>query len=206
MANVIIREKRYRPSKFTKAYWKFRNDLRSIVEPIWYRFFGHKHHIVYTKLTPSPWYDTNIRMLYAVMGLVEWFVENDMRIWTQDDRDKELKRISENEVNGYREEYIVSLGEQFAIDDKIVKIYKWWKNYPLREKEIEKSLNDWATYNSKFLKNPDDFFGKRLAMSKEEEKKEKGLLEYHRNLEDKLKNEELEYMKMAVELKEYMWS
>ena len=201
----IIREKRYRPSKFTKAYWRVRNKIRDIIEPIWYRFFGHKHHLVRTKLTPHPWYDTNIRMLYGVMGLVEWFVENDMRIWTQKDRDEEFARI-ESEDGEYKEGNIECLKNQLAHDDKIIEICKWWKNYPIREKEVEKSLHDWAKYGEKFMKDPEDLFSKKKPMTEEEQKEERRLLDYHTELEKKLQDEETEYLKLAVELKEYMWS
>ena len=201
----IIREKRYRPSKFVKAYWGVRNKIRDIIEPIWYHFFGHKHHLVKTKLTPRPWYDTNIRMLYGVMGLVEWFVENDMRIWTQKDRDEEFERMRK-EDGEYKEDNIECLKDQLAHDDKIIEIYKWWKNYPTREKEVEKSLHDWGKYNEKFMEDPEDYFGKKKLMTEEEQKEERRLLDYHTELEKKLQDEETEYLKLAVELKEYMWS
>ena len=67
--------------------WKIRNYIRdNIFNPIWFRIFGHKHHIVRTKLKPAPWYDTDTRMLYSVMALVEWYVENDMQVWSEKER------------------------------------------------------------------------------------------------------------------------
>jgi len=194
-------------NKLSKKYWAFRNWFRnSIFEPIWYRFFGHKFHIVRTKLPPSPWYDTNIRMLYAVMGLVEWFVENDMRIWSQEDRDKEFKRIREEDTEDYRDDYCECLEDQFANDDKIIEVYKWWKNYAKREDEIEKALDDWATYNSLLREKPDDFFSKKRTMTEGEVIEENRLLDRYDELKNKLINEEKKYMKMAVDLREYMWS
>lgn len=201
-------------NKFLKKYWSFRNWFRdNIFEPIWYRIFGHKFHIVKTGLKPSPWYDTDIRMLYAVMSLVEWFVENDMRIWSQEDRDKELKRIREEENPEYQKDFIDCLEDQFSRNDKIVSIYKWWKNYSNRQEEVEKSLHDWYVYNEKFLvdskdrfSNRNPIFGNKKPMSKEEKTEERRLLDYHVGLENKLINEEKEYMKLAVDLKDSMWS
>lgn len=203
--NEIIREEKYRPSKFMKAYWRFRNALRNVFEPIWYRFFGHKFHIIRTGLTPRPWYDVNARMLYGVMCLVEWFVENDMRIWTREDRDKEFERI-ESEDGEYKKDNIECLRNQLAHDDKIIEIYKWWKAYPEREKEVDRALDAWARYNDIFREDPEDSFSKNKPMTEEGQKEERRLLDYHTELEKKLQDEETEYLKLAAELKEYMWS
>lgn len=195
-------------NKIIKSYYVCRNWFRdSIFEPIWYRFFGHKFHIVKTKLTPSPWYDTDTRILYAVMGLVEWFAENDIRMPTQEEYEGERERINEEEGE-YKEDYLKCWEEQYETNKKIMGIYYWWKLYDHRQEEIEKSLNDWHNYEMSFIKDPDDFLWaqNKKSMTEEEKKESKRLLDYHWELENKLRKEEQEYLKLAIELREHMWS
>ncbi len=160
-----------------KFYWPCYRWIRDHVSPIWYRFFGHKFHIVKTKLTPTSWIDTDQRMLYAVMDLVEWFVENDMSPnWTPEEYEEQVK---------WQKEELVKMGEpndpygqleglkrQYEIDQNILKVYNWWKKYPEREKEINECPMS-------------DRYGE---------------------LTDKLEKEEQEMLKLAIEVRESMWS
>jgi len=180
--------------------------MDNFFEPIWYRFFGHKHHIIKTHLSPAPWYEVDDRILYGIMNLVKWFVENDMRIWSKKHRDAEFKRIDKEEDPVYRKSFRESLLKQLNEDDQIIEIYKWWKNYDKRQRKIKRSLDNWHNYISKFKEDPEDWFGKERKKTAQEKRKDKRLLDYAYRLKDKLHNEEQAMLKKAIDLREHMWS
>jgi hypothetical protein len=197
-------------NKLDKLYWSCRNFIRdNIFEPVWYRIFGHKHHIVKTGLPPSPWIDTDTRMLYAVMSLVEWFVENDMRIWTPNEREEELERISKEEAPEYQKDFSDCLRDQWAREDGILEIYKWWQNYSNRQELIKMALHRWSDYVEGFQKDKEDFlefFKVRESMNEEQKAKEEMLNNTLKDMGTKLEQETQDMLKKAVELRESMWS
>lgn len=191
-----------------KFYWPCYRWTRDRISPIWYRFFGYKFHIVKTKLTPASWIDTEERILYAVMALVEWFVENDMMKMSKEYYEEELERINKENDPEYKQYYIDSWTEQYETDCKIVKIYDWWKNYPNRQKEIEKAMIIWFAYMDGFKpdKNRIWWDDARKNMNESQKEEEKRLNDVYNALRDKLENEEQEMLKLAIELRKYMWS
>jgi hypothetical protein len=194
--------------KIDETIWACWRPIRDFISPYWYRVFGFKHHIIKTKLTPKVWYDSDTRMLYAVMAIVEWFVRNDMRIVTLDEFEKELERIKE-EGGEYRDSYMESWTMQYDRNIEIIGIYKWWKDYPNREKEIADALHTWHAYNESFMsdkKNFMSFFSAQDKMSEEQKKEEKRLSEHLHTLELKLEVEEQQMLKKAIDLRAYMWS
>ena len=197
-------------NKLDKSYWSCRNFIRNnIFEPVWYRIFGHKHHIVKTGLRPSPWIDTDERMLYAVMSLVEWFVENDMRAWTPKERAEELERIESESGEEHIEDFTESIKSQWANEDGIMEIYKWWKNYTARQELIKMQLHEWSDYVESFQKDKEDFLGffrVRDIMNEEQKAKEEALNKTLKDMETKLEQETQDMLKKAVELRESMWS
>lgn len=198
--------------KVEDIYWACRRYIRdNIFEPVWYRFFGHKHHIVKTGLTPAPWYDTDTRMLYAVMSLVEWFVENDMMTIPKQKYENEEKRIKKETPKEQLKDELNFWKEQYERDLEIMDIYKWWKNYPKRCKDIDKSLKEWSDYTEKlrtkykmggFLV----FLNNKGKLTKQEARKENRLISKHHENEAKLLEEEQIYLKKAIDLRNYMWS
>jgi len=198
MKNKTVREK-----IADKIYWPCYKWVRDHVSPIWYRFFGYRFHIVKTKLTPSVWYDSDIRILYAVMAIVEWFVENDMAKISEKDFKEELERIEKEVDDPEIKEYErTSWTNQYEFDCKIIQIYDWWKNYPNREKEIRKALNDWGR-----VALGDDIFPRSKGrMTREEFEEESKLSDHLHELEDKLEKEEQEMLKLAVDIRNRMWS
>jgi len=211
----IVREaKAKKPNRITKAlddaYWACWRGIRDLVSPVWYRFFGYKHHIVNTELKPCSWIDTDTRMLYAVMALVKWFVENNMRIWSKKDYENELKRIKEKVGDEYRDYELKSMTDQYEGDQKIIGIHKWWKNYDKRQEEIDEARNQWHDYIASFQADKEDFMSffnvEREKMNKVQRAKAKKLLDVLDNLEKKLADEEQEMLKLAVELRGRMWS
>lgn len=205
MANTIVVEKKVQKSRLIKkardTYWACYRWVRDLISPIWYSFFGYKHHIVKTKLTPSIWIDSDERMLYAVMAIVEWFVENDMMEITKKDFDSEIERIekenySDPEIKKYE---IDSWTNQYNLNQKTLEVYKWWKNYPTRQEEISRALSDWTRVA---LKDGSTF----KTMTEVEVIEGEKLCKHFHDLEDKLEDEEQEMLKLAVELRGAMWS
>jgi len=191
--------------KIELMYWRvYRHIEDNYFNVIWYRIFGHKHHIIKTGLKPAPWYDVDSRMLYGIMSLVTWFVENDMRKWSKEEREEEMKRIDSED--GGEKSFKDCLFDQWAKEDAVIEIYDWWKNYPNREKENAEILSAWARFGDQFKDNEEDFLGNRSRMTKEQEKEYDRLFDVHDELEKKLAEEEDEMLKRAVELRAYMWS
>jgi hypothetical protein len=189
--------------------WKIRNYIRdNIFNPIWFRIFGHKHHIVRTKLKPAPWYDTDTRMLYSVMALVEWYVENDMQVWSEKERKDEIDRIKSQENNGdsFRSDELDIIQRQFNEQDEVLKVYAWWKNYNNRQKDINEALHKWHNYVSDSDEDVCSFLNKISSMTEEKKKEEKRLNNELMDMERKLSEEEQLMLKKAVELRYSMWS
>lgn len=195
--------------KLDNAYWACYRWVRDRVSPVWYRFFGHKFHIVKTKLTPCSWIDTDQRMLYAVMDLVEWFVDNDMNHWSKEDVEAEYKRLKEEDPEDKLEQ-LKCFDDQHKGDCQIIEIASWWKNYPNRLRENQDAVRAWFAYLEKFRTSDDEpcwqLINKRTIMNEEERKEENRLSDLHNSLEEKLNQEEQEMLKLAVELRNRMWS
>jgi len=200
-------------NKFEDAYWACYRFIRDrIFEPVWFRFFGHKFHIVKTKLRPAPWYDTDHRMLYAVMALIEWFVENDMQKITREELEAELVRIKEEDSVEYQKGYIEEWMGQWASNQEIISIYDWWKDYPRREEEIDQAITVWHDFVQECIDKNDkmnDFLGfmnNRNKLTKEDSNKENELANIHRKLERELLEDEQKYLIKAIKCRGRLWS
>lgn len=148
---------------------KFKNTIQSL----YYRWFGFRHHIIRTSLPPSVWYDTDTRILYAVMDTVKWYVENDMSdIMTEEQLDNEIERIKSEHTGDIQDTLINELKRQCGIDNAILCIYKWWENYPNREAALDNE-NNFKKYDL---------------------------------MHDKLRQEEQDMLKKAIDLRFNMWS
>jgi hypothetical protein len=79
---------------------------------------SEKYHIIPTGLKPN-WYQTDTRILYGIMNLIKYFVENELK------EDFKLRR----NVDEYNE----TLKE-------IMEIYKWWINYDERQRQMDEVL------------------------------------------------------------------
>lgn len=120
-----------------RFFSSLRYKIRKIFGPYWYRFFGYKHHIIKTSLEPAVWYDTDTRILYAVMDTVKWYVDNDMRDpWTKAGLEAEIARIKNEGNPEYQKDEIAQVRSSYEADLAAIEIAKWWENYPNREKEI----------------------------------------------------------------------
>ena len=132
-------------NKYYKCYRNLRrltHDITyktgKVIGPVWYRFFGFKHHIIKTSLTPAVWYDTDTRILYAVMDSVKWYVDNDMMTpWTEESVKEEIVRVKEEEPKEFQERAIECIEYSHESDRAAIEITEWWNNYPAREKEAD---------------------------------------------------------------------
>jgi len=202
--------------KIEDGYWAFyRWWTYSIFEPVWYKVFGHKFHIIKTKLKPSPWYDADTRILYSIMAIVEWFVKNDLREWTIKEIEEEITRIKKEEGEDYQKDHIECIQNQYKEQEEIKSIYKWWKNYDNRTKEISKALSTWHLYTENIAKREfkdyEDsciplFFETQKKMTKEEKKIDDDLFARLHKLEVDLQNEEQSMLKKAIDMRFRMWS
>lgn len=195
-------------NKFEEIYWPIRNKIRDrIFNPIWYRIFGHKFHIVKTDLPPQSWYDTDIRILYAVMECVKWFVENDMRTCSKEDFEEEIDRIKNDEATSddWKKSEIEVWENQWNRDQEIIAIADWWKDYDRRCEEVNVALTVWADH-CKICGDDWLFINNKKKMSEEEKTKERDLFKAHMELEEKLDEETQEMLHKAIELRRAMWS
>ena len=177
------------------------NSFWNKIKDKWYAYKYH-HHIVDTGLPPSGFYDVDVRMLYAVMSIVQWYVDNDMGdVWSEEDLKQEIERIN----NTYDDpELIETLVEQVKFqkeaDDITLSIAKWWKNYPKRQKEISEALREYndfvTTHNPEWTIDDADDIAAEIQMRQKRLKK----------MEDQLEKEEEEYMILAVKWRGTMWS
>ena len=202
--------------KIDDTYWAIYRGCRDYVfYPIWYRCFGHKFHIVKTKLTPQPWYDADARILYSVMEIVEWFVDNDQRIWTRKDVDEEVARIKTEEGEEYQADHIAVIENQYTEQEKIRSIANWWKEYHKREKEISDALSKWHKHTTdvakREFKDYEEWDIVKFCKAKEkmtdvEKRQEEELSNKLHKMEEDLVNEEQEMLKKAIDLRFRMWS
>jgi len=188
-------------SRIHDIYYPIRRKIIDFVSPIYYRFFGHKFHIVKTGLRPQAWHDSDVRILYAVMSIVKWFVENDMQKTSETDYLREYIRIiHDNNMEGEAQGWV----NQYRRQKEIEEIALWWNNYDNRLKEIDDSLTKWSQcgvmdnlHNGVFPIN---------NLPEDKRKIERELSAIHSQLGENLHQEEQEMLKKAIELREYMWS
>jgi len=198
--------------KIDDMYWACHRFVRGYMfEPVWYRFFGHKHHIVKTKLKPSPWYDADTRILYSVMEIVQWYVDNDMRVVTKEEYEEEIERINKEDEEEYREDNIQGWKEQYERDLEIIEISNWWKNHDKAGKEIHHAVSVWHDYVDTLVEKYKfsdfiEFLNNRDKLDKSESKRENRLLKFSHMKEEQLQDEEEKYLKRAIDLREHMWS
>ena len=78
--------------------------------------------------------------------------------------------------------------------------YNWWKNYPNREKENEKALDNWFSKN---YKDGDDFL-ERLNTVRTDDKET--LFRHLNEMEDKLTKEEEEMLIRLMKIRNFLWT
>jgi len=191
--------------KFEKAYWHVYRKIMRHIEPIYYNYFGYKHHIIKTELKPSAWYDSDSRILYGIMSVVRFYVEKDMMKISKEDFDNELHRIEKEEIHEHKQHQIDQWVHQYESQEEIIKIYNWWLNYNNRQKEINNALHEWHKAATIGQRHVLDFCTKD-RLTPEQKIEEERLSKRLHDLEDTLMNEEQEMLKKVIDLRFKMWS
>jgi len=212
MSSKIVRDKKTTMTKFFKKvdnmYWACYRAVRDIVAPVWYCFFGRKHHIIKTGLTPSCWYEVDTRLLYGNMELVKWFVENDMDVISAEEYEEEIKRVKEEDT-GCGVDCLEQWTDQYEKQKQILDIYAWWLNYKNRLKDIAEALNVLSAYRCSFSSDSDSFLSNLNSdknMNQEEKVEYNRLQKLYWDKKEELDNEENKMLHKIIDLKGIMWS
>jgi len=143
--------------------------------------FIRKHHIIKTGLKKGQWYDSEMRILYGMMNLLTEYIEGenpfDIIDWDSDDEHRHAR-------------------------DEMVSIKEWWDEYPNRELEIDKSLNDW--HSKKFEGVDRDGWLDRINEGDTEEHKR--LFDIHNELCEKLFEEEQDMLIRLIKIRPFLWT
>jgi len=148
------------------------------------RFF-RKYYLIDTHLSKGSWHDSDYKILHGMMSVLVDFVEKEQKIvdWTTDP-------------------------EHQKAYDEFMSIYKWWKDYPNREKLINDKLHEW--YDTAHPLGRDELgfnlniFDSLMSTSKKIEANE--LSEELHQMEQKLKEEEQEMLHKLINIRSFLWT
>ena len=141
-----------------------------------------RRHIIKTGLPVGRWYDSDGRMLYGMMNLLVEFIEGEEPFKWVDWKSDKYHSHAAKEMKA---------------------IYKWWKNYPKREKQIDDALTKW--HDLKFRKNGKKDIDWLAEINKADSPEVKVASDYLRKLEGKLHKEEQEMLIRLVNIRDYLW-
>jgi hypothetical protein len=120
--NIFKKEEDTLFNKITYYLWRAWYNFLDIPYYLKQRFI-RKHHIVKTTLNPWTWHETDTRLLYCTMALLEDFfvkqISMDIVCWDSDEEHKHARK-------------------------EMDEIRAWWKNYDNRQKEIDNALTEWS--------------------------------------------------------------
>lgn len=134
------------------------------LEKYWYGLFVNRSHIIKTKLPVDAWYPTAMRLLYGSMRLLEDFVEKSGTFEVYDWEWEKGHRHARKEI---------------------LTIYKWWKNYEERLKDLDVMLDSLYYETNPELQN--------------------AKLHYHTYLEDCLDKETKEMLIRLAQILDYLY-
>ena len=169
--------KKEKISDYFYHIWKY-SRIRDWYHKIKCRFF-EKYYLLDTRLPKDSWFDTDHKMLYAMMALLLDYIEKEKPFeiinWESDDFHKHAKK-------------------------EMLEIKDWWDNYENRQKEIEKALQKWSDLRTG---GKEDLLSNINKPETEESQKQNDLLH---ELEDKLENEETEMMIRLIKIRKFLWT
>jgi len=147
----------------------------------WIRnFLFNRYDLIPTGLNKGQWCDKVELMLYGMMGMIVDFVEGEecfeRIVWDDDPLHKHAA-------------------------EEIRAIYGWWKHYPEREKEISDKLTEW--HDAKFAGCKDNWLDRLNTKDTPEVKQ---MFDDLQALEEKLHEEEQEYLKRIVDIRAFLWT
>jgi hypothetical protein len=146
--------------------------------------------------------------MYAIMSLIENFVENEMRVFTKQEFEEEIRRLNEDNYET-KDEVIRILTEQYENDQNIRKIYEWWKDYKYRVGQIDSARNQWHDFNSSFQEDKEDFasfHSVQKKMTEGEKQRSNQLFDRLLGLEKKLEDETTQMLKLAIDVRAGLWT
>lgn len=139
----------------------------------WYFYVKNRPNIIKVPMKVTPWMDKDHLMLLVNMKLLVDYVE--------EERPFELINWDHDVVNANARK-------------EIEEIYKWWKNYENRQKEIDNVLHEW--YLSTQLQSD----------NQEAVKKEKELFDKQSLMETKLDEEEQDMLIRLIKIRRFLWT
>lgn len=147
----------------------------------WIRnFLLRRYDLIPTGLNKGQWCDKVELILYGMMNLLVDFVEKEkcfeVIAWDSDP-------------------------EHAHVAKEIHAIYDWWKNYPTREQEISDKLTEW--HDAKFEGCGDNWLERLNSNDTPEVKK---MFDDLHILEEKLHDEEQEYIKRLIDIRRALWT
>lgn len=141
---------------------------------------SRKAWLVRTKLPKGKWFDSDERILYAMMAILDEFYEHEVSLnvvdWDADDNTRQAK-------------------------ERLDEIKAWWDDYPRRKQEIDQTLKDW--YDESTKDSNGDFLA---SLNKPQTEKEAALMAKLRKKEEVLEAEEQRMLTSLIEVRRYMWT
>lgn len=160
--------------------WPYR--ISDFFRNLWYGRVTRKHWQIRTKLPKTSWIDSDTRMLYGMMTLLDEFYKNEMSLnivdWEHDEYHRNVKK-------------------------ELDSIKAWWDNYPNRLQETKDNLSTWYDYVSMKCSDRDSF---SFIGHLRNDPKEKELFNKISESEDQLQREEQEMLHKLVDLRFNMWT
>jgi hypothetical protein len=138
----VMKKKHKNPKwveKIIDAYW-FIWKKQDIVKSFLRGLIINRQHVIDTHLPIRAWHEADVRMLYGMMSLLTEFMDHEIFISDTDgvtDADAKYK---------------------YAVEEMRA-IYKWWKDYPKRQDEIDVALKKWDDRVLKITKEDDSLNG-----------------------------------------------
>lgn len=162
--------------------WMYR--LKRACDDFYYGRIKNKHWKIVTDLPRTAWHDSDSRMLYGMMKVLEDFIEKDnIDIVNWDGTPEHQHAKSEMDT-----------------------IYVWWKNYSNRQKEIEDALHEWFERFWSLSGDREFSLGLQYINKKEKDEKERELSDHLHELEAKLIEEEEDMLLRLVKIRCFMWT
>ena len=161
-------------------------DIPYGIKGLWRTYVSKKHWQITTKLPRTSWIDSDRRILYGMMQVLDEYYRDEISLdivdWVNDPHQKEVKA-------------------------KMDEIKAWWDNYPNRVKAIDNKLDAWYNCRCETRKDlniePDDILG---WVNKEQTDEEKQLFDELSQMEIKLIEEEQEMLHKLVDIRREMWT
>ena len=176
-----------------RTLWeKFKDNLEYMFPFRQLRDFRHylkhcfilKMHLIETGLPKGSWYDTDTRMLYGLMSMLDDFINKEKCfetiVWDDDP-------------------------EHIRVKNEILAINSWWLNYHNRKDEIEIALHKW--HLSKFGPDEDCKHSNWLEkLNQPDTTGSKLWSEILHELENKLESEEEDMMIRMIKIRKFLWT